>query len=50
MKKQFKTTVHFTAENFDTVIFSGGKIGWQVEMSIDSLKKIVPCELKDIIV
>ena len=50
MKKQFKTTTHFTAENFDTVIFSGGKIGWQVEMSIDSLKKIVPCELKDIIV
>lgn len=50
MKKQFKTTAHFTAENFDTVIFSGGKIGWQVEMSIDSLKKIVPCELKDIIV
>lgn len=50
MKKQFKTTVHFTAENFETIIFSGGKIGWQVEMSIDSLQKIVPCELKDIIV
>ena len=50
MKKQFKTTVHFTAENFDTIIFSGGKIGWQVELSIDNLQEIVPCSLADIIV
>ena len=50
MKKQFKTTVHFTADNYDTIIFSGGKIGWQVELSINDLKKVVPCQLNDIIV
>ena len=30
MKKQFTTVIHKTAKNFETMIFSGGKIGYQV--------------------
>ena len=28
MKKFFKTTIHSTAENYDTIMFSAGKIGY----------------------
>lgn len=50
MKKQFKTTIDVSAENFETIIFSAGKIGYQVEVSLEELKKIVRFELKDIVV
>lgn len=50
MKKQFRTTVHLTAEDFDTIIFSAGKIGYQVELSVEELKKVIRLELADIIV
>ena len=49
MKKQFRTTVHETAKDFDTIIFSAGKIGYQVEVSLDDLKKVVRLELADVI-
>ncbi len=48
MKKQFTTTIDATAENFETIIFSAGKIGYQVELSISDLKKVIRFELKDI--
>lgn len=48
MKKQFKTVIDISAADFDTIIFSGGKIGCQVELSLNELKKIIPFELKDI--
>ena len=48
MKKQFTTTIHETAQSFDSIIFSGGKIGYQVQVSIDDLHKIVPFTLADI--
>ncbi len=48
MKKLFKTTIHQTATDFDTIYFSAGKIGYQVETNLDELKKIIPFELKDI--
>lgn len=50
MKKQFKTTIHSTAERFETIIFSAGKIGWQVELSLDSLRKVIDVNTADIIV
>ena len=50
MEKQFKTVIDISAQNFDTIIFSGGKIGYQVQTSLDELKKIVAFELKDIVV
>ena len=42
MKKQYKTTVHLTALNFDTIIFSAGKVGYQVEISYKDLLKVFP--------
>ena len=50
MKKQFVTTIHATAGDFDTIIFSGGKIGWQVETSLENLQKAVPCNTAEIVV
>ena len=49
MKKQFVTTIHATAGDFDTIIFSGGKIGWQVETSLENLQKAVPCNTAEIV-
>lgn len=48
MKKQFKTVIDISAENFDTILFSGGKIGYQVEMSLDELRKILKFDLADV--
>lgn len=48
MKKQFKTIIDVSANGFDTIIFSGGKIGYQVELSLKDLKKIISFELCDI--
>ena len=50
MKKFFTTTIDETAKDWDTIIFSAGKIGYQVEVSLESLKKIVRYELKDVII
>lgn len=48
MKKFFKTTIDSSAQNFDTIIFSAGKIGYQVEMSLDELRKVIIFELKEL--
>lgn len=49
MKKQFKTVAHNTAENFPTIIFSAGRIGYQVELSLQDLSTIIPLTTADII-
>ena len=41
MKKRFATVIDSSAENFDTIIYSAGKIGFQVETSMDELGKVV---------
>ncbi len=48
MKKQFTTIIDESAILYDTIMFSGGKIGYQVEMSIDELSKVVEFKLADI--
>ena len=50
MKKPFRTLIHQTAEQFDTILFSAGKIGYQVECSLDGLRKAIPVECADLIV
>ena len=50
MKKFFKTTVHETAVNFETIFFSAGKIGYQVEVSPSDLEKVVRLSYADITV
>lgn len=49
MKKLFQTTIHKTAENFETIFFSGGKIGFQVEVSPKDLEKVVPVKYADLV-
>ena len=49
MKKQFKTVIHETAADCDTIFFSGGKIGYQVELSLSELSKVLKYELKDVV-
>lgn len=49
MKKFFTTTIDKNAENYDTIIFSAGKIGYQVELSLDELKKVIRFNLDDIV-
>ncbi len=48
MKKQFQTVIDASAGAFDTIIFSGGKIGYQVETSLEELKKALRFELGEI--
>ena len=50
MKKFFKTVINDSAQNFPSIIFSGGKIGYQVEVTLEDLKKVRDFELCDIIV
>lgn len=45
MKKFFQTTIDSSAEAFDTIVFSAGKIGYQVELSLAELKKVIPFQL-----
>ena len=48
MKKLFPTVFDRSAEGYDTIIFSGGKIGCQVELSLPDLQKVIPFTLADI--
>lgn len=48
MKKSFKTVIDSSTRNYDKLIFSGGKIGYQVETTLDELKKVINFDLKDI--
>ena len=50
MKKPFRTVIHETAERFDTILFSAGKIGYQVECSLADLRRALPVESADLIV
>ena len=48
MKKQFVTTIDQSAADCERIIFSGGKIGYQLEMSLSDLEKVIPFQLADI--
>lgn len=50
MKKFFMTTIDKSAENHDTIIFSAGKIGYQVELSLEDLSKVIRFNLEDVTV
>ncbi|MCR5706317.1 MAG: Cys-tRNA(Pro) deacylase [Acholeplasmatales bacterium] len=49
MKKSFVTVVHKTALDFGTIIFSAGKIGFQVEMNPLDLSKLIRVTFEDIV-
>ena len=50
MKKLFTTTIDETAQLFDTIMFSGGRIGCQVELAPSDLEKVIPLRYADITV
>lgn len=50
MKKPFPTFLHKTAAEFDTIVFSGGKVGHMVEISLEGLAKLVKYTVADITV
>lgn len=49
MKKPFKTVVHETAQLYDTIIFSAGKIGYQVEINPYDLERLIDMSFYDIV-
>ena len=48
MKKAFRTTIDASAAHFDSIIFSGGRIGLQIQVLLADLAKLVRFELADI--
>lgn len=48
MKKAFRTTIDASAQNFDSIIFSGGRIGLQVQVSLADLARLVRFQLAEI--
>ncbi len=48
MKKVFRTVIDATAAEGDSIIFSGGRIGLQVELRLEELAKLVRFELADV--
>lgn len=50
MKKQFFTVVDETAQLFDEVIISGGRIGAQILIAPDDLMSVIPSKYEDITV
>ena len=49
MKKQFPTTMHPSALEWETIFVSGGKIGLQIEINPKDLEKIMAIKFEDII-
>lgn len=48
MKKAFRTFIHNTADSFDAIFCSGGKIGFQIELSVENLRKVIRVESADV--
>lgn len=48
MKKKFQTVIDRSATAFDTIIFSGGKIGYQVEVAVKDLERVITFTFDDI--
>lgn len=49
LKKPFKVIIDYSAKNFNEIIFSAGKIGYQVEVELTNLEKIINCKFANIV-
>lgn len=49
MKKQFPTVIHESAASFEKIFFSGGRIGFQVEVKLEDIKNVLDYKLADIV-
>ena len=50
MKKQFPTFIDETAELYDRIMFSGGRIGCQIQTPLSELQRVVPVKCVDLTV
>ena len=50
MKKPFPTFIHMTAQGFDTILFSAGRIGLQLECPLAGLQRVIPVTCADLTV
>ena len=48
MKKQFPTVLDASAAQYDTICFSAGRIGLQIEASPTALSSVVPLKTADV--
>lgn len=48
MKKLFRTVVDVSARDQQTMFFSGGKIGYQVEVTLENLQSVIPLSLAEL--
>ncbi len=49
MKKFFTTTIHETAGEYETIFFSAGKIGYQVEVAVKDLAQVIRYRIADVV-
>lgn len=49
MKKTFPTIIDTSAQSLSVILCSAGKIGFQVELSLDTLMQAVPLQIADIV-
>ncbi len=49
MKKFFRTIIDSSAQNNAKILFNGGKIGIQIETTLEEIGKVIPFELYDIV-
>ena len=49
MKKEFLTVIDSSALEFTTIIFSAGKIGYQVEVAVCDLEHLLHCQFASVI-
>ena len=48
MKKSFETVIDIDSNDYDNIIFSAGKIGYQVKMNPKDLEKLIRVKFADI--
>ena len=50
MKKRFPVIIDQSAKDFSTIIFSAGKVGYQVELSVSDLEGFLSCQFASLTV
>ncbi|SFQ31098.1 Cys-tRNA(Pro)/Cys-tRNA(Cys) deacylase [Butyrivibrio proteoclasticus] len=48
MKKAFPTVIHESASSYEEIFFSAGKVGYQVEVAVKDIEKVVRYTFADV--
>ena len=48
MKKMFPTVIDTSADGYETIMVSGGRVGLQMELKVEDLLKITEGQLDDV--